>query len=619
MELIGKLDGPLPERCLLPKHYQLKPDNPHTHCKDCGCQLHQQRLKTRFPVSIFLGEPKLVFAEMRCPGCGREYSIDGLKLLLPPHSQYGFDVMTQVGVSRYLEHHQAGEIRQYLKTFFGLLLPESTINHLARRFLDALALAHKAHSPQLKEWMQETRGGYILHLDGTCEAGTSVCFVAVDGESQLLLLSTKIPSENVKDIESFLRECVSRFGLPLATVRDLSENIRLARDNALGHIPDFICQYHLLDNIGEKLCASLSNKLNKALRRHRIKSSLSHNARQLQNYYRQQTPIPQDQLNAFLEDPAGHAHLNTTQLRRQLHFQLIAWVQDYTHDLSGEYFPFDQPVLAFYRRCRKMLLWLDTVLLNTQLPPLFCQPFERLRDRFAPTRDDPEIVDAALALQTAFDQFQELRSVLRLQVPKNQSLLRQHPPVPTGLEETLTIEDQFRQYRQKLDKEIANKAQDPLRSRNARKIADTLDKYRDHLFGHVIQLPGRKTPIIVSRTNSTCEHLFARRKRTMRRQTGNTKLAKRLDTAHPAEALVENLKNPDYLQILCGGHIEQLPAYLACHWTPQDKTDSVSTPIPVHNRIQVRKTFIRSDTFFSQAEQAIKSLVEIPPDTRKTG
>jgi len=517
-------------------------------------------------------------------------------------------VIVEVGLSRYLEARQAKEIAPLVEQSYGPTLPETTINYLARRFLDLLAAAHEALTPALKQWLERTRGGYLLHLDGTCEAGTGVCFVAVDGESQFVLLSSKIPSENVKDLESFLRECVSLFGPPLATVRDLSENLRLARDNVLGDLPDFVCQHHLLENIGEKLCSSLSTQLDRALRRHRIKSTLSHNARQLQSDYRKQTPIPQEQFEASLQEPGSDPQLNTTQLRRQLHVHLIAWVQDYTHDLAGEYFPFDQPVLAFYQRCRKMLDWLNTFLRNTQLSPSLRKPFENLRERLSPTQADPEIVAAAHALQTAVDQFLELRALLRLEDIQNQSRLRQHPSASTTPEEARTIEEEFQRYREKLDQEIAQKDQAPLRAQNARKIAATLDKYWEHLFGHILYPPGCETPVIVKRTNYPCEHSFSRRKRSMRRQTGNAKLAKRLDSAHPAEILVENLKNPDYLQLLCGGRLDQLPRDLAAYWPTDSRLPSRSSSAPVEARIHLRKSILRSKTFFEQTAQAIEYL-----------
>jgi hypothetical protein len=44
----------------------------------------------------------------------------------------------------------------------------SEIAFLGKRFMLYLALAHKQSSEALKDYMS-SKGGYILHMDGTCE------------------------------------------------------------------------------------------------------------------------------------------------------------------------------------------------------------------------------------------------------------------------------------------------------------------------------------------------------------------------------------------------------------------------------------------------------------------
>ena len=63
----------------------------------------------------------------------------------------------------------------------------------------------------------------------------------------------------------------------------------------------------------------------------------------------------------------------------------LRWLEDYTADLNGEYFPFDLPSLAFYRRGCKLYDWLVEVIhhpaeLLVFHPSAFQQLFDRSQD-----------------------------------------------------------------------------------------------------------------------------------------------------------------------------------------------------------------------------------------------
>ena len=115
---------------------------------------------------------------------------------------------------------------------WGLLLPSSTINELAHTFLDYLAATHQARAPQLRKRLEED-GGYVLHVDGTCEPGTDTVFNAVAGNRGWTLAGAKMSGEDVKQIAGLLRRCVESFGTPLALVRDLSPQIEAAGKEAI--------------------------------------------------------------------------------------------------------------------------------------------------------------------------------------------------------------------------------------------------------------------------------------------------------------------------------------------------------------------------------------------------
>ena len=54
------------------------------------------------------------------------------------------------------------------------------------------------------------------------------------------------------------------------------------------------------------------------------------------------------------EHPHKQLQLDNVMLRKHLTYFIFRWLDDYCCELKGEYFPFDQPSLVFYRRCVKL-------------------------------------------------------------------------------------------------------------------------------------------------------------------------------------------------------------------------------------------------------------------------
>jgi hypothetical protein len=57
-----------------------------------------------------------------------------------------------------------------------------------------LAIAHKKSSSKIKDLFSQ-RGGYVLHLDGTCEGDSPHLMSALDEIARIVLDNVKIPSE----------------------------------------------------------------------------------------------------------------------------------------------------------------------------------------------------------------------------------------------------------------------------------------------------------------------------------------------------------------------------------------------------------------------------------------
>ncbi len=104
-----------------------------------------------------------------CPYCPKKpiFLSEELHQLVSSGARYAYDVLVYVGEALFLRCRNGKEIRHELgERNIDISLRE--IDHLGRRFIVYLALAHEQSQTQLKQFMG-SRGGYILHLDGTCE------------------------------------------------------------------------------------------------------------------------------------------------------------------------------------------------------------------------------------------------------------------------------------------------------------------------------------------------------------------------------------------------------------------------------------------------------------------
>ena len=225
-----------------------------------------------------LGRPRVRYVQKRCVRCGKDHRPEAYHQLVPPHANYAFDLIAAVGVARFRSTGRMQKSKKALGAREELLLPSSTINELAHAFLDYLAATHQARAPQLRKRFEED-GGYVLHVDGTCEPGTDTVFNVVAGNRGWTLAGAKMSGEDVKQIAGLLRRCVESFGTPLALVRDLSPQIEAAGKEAIAGVLDLICHYHFLENVGSKLCERPHAKLTAGLRRWKIQAALRSSAK----------------------------------------------------------------------------------------------------------------------------------------------------------------------------------------------------------------------------------------------------------------------------------------------------------------------------------------------------
>ena len=606
-QLVRQFAGRLPEACRLPDGYALEFVSPGKTCPHCGHGLRRVRTSIHRPVGLMLGRPRVRCVQKGCAQCGWTDSFDGYRQLVPAGGNYAFDVIVEVGLARLRDLQQDTEIRDQLQQRWGLTLPLSAIGLLTDSFLDGLAAAHQVHLPALRRQLEQD-GGFAMHLDGTCEPGTEVLFAVIATPRSWTLDAAKMASENVEEISQLLRRCVQDFGSPLAVMHDLSKNILAAKKAVIPDVPDLICHYHFLENVGKKLCEKPHVTLTKQLRRLKTRAALALLRRDMVRWSRRGgSSLSLQQIKELLSQPELAADLDLVTLRRLVAYVLLRWLDDFGSDLHGEYFPFDLPSLAFYRRGRQLGQWLTTLLAVKDFPSQDFSTLATMSRHLSALEDDAAIVAAAERLEAAAVLFNELRDVLRLN-SSPEHLLRGHGPSETP-EVIQAIPERLKQWQTRLQRRLSRE-QDADRRRDQQTVLDYLTTYQDQLVGHVIELPGHAEPLVVSRTNNVSEHRFGSTKRSLRRKVGTKKLTRYIQAMRPEVQLLPNLEDAAYLAIVYDGSLDNMAPVFAEYWTQAQVVRHKRQQPKTGHPLPTTKQQLRCPELLENLKQMVLAVVE---------
>lgn len=259
---------------------------------------------------------------------------DALRWLVPSGQRYGYEVIVDVGLRRYLKTQQRAEIRCALREQHGIELSTGTVSTLCDRFLRLFEALHCRQAPALRRRQQ---GGYPMHLDVTCDKGRGGVCVCLDGWRGWVLWAQRIDSEAGEHMASVVAKTLELFGPPLAMMRDMGRGpanaVRTLNEQGT---PDLICHYHFLAAVGKQLLGQPHRHLMGQLRSKGLRSKLRTLLNGLKAYDHSQN-------GCF-----GHGHI------RQSFPTLIGWVLE-GHKSTLAPLPFALPHLELVRRTRLAL------------------------------------------------------------------------------------------------------------------------------------------------------------------------------------------------------------------------------------------------------------------------
>ena len=516
---------------------------PENHeCPACGSGLNVRKTRPRTVITMHIGTFRAWETVLVCPACQTIFISEQLRNLVPKWGNFGFDVIVEVGLALFVHCRNNREVMKMLAAK-NVFMSERQISCLGRKFIIYLAIAHQESQLHLRKLMAQ-RGGYILHVDGTCEGDSPNLFCALDGISELVLDTVKIPSEKKEQLVPFFQRVKDQYGEPKALVHDMGRGIISAVEEVFPGVVDFICHFHFLRDIGKDLFGKEYKVIYDRLKSHGIRTILRRKLKALTKKITDDSRV----FNDFKTD-IEEGKIETSRLERVpdvATYALTLWIFDAPSKSAGYGFPFDCPHLAFFQRLKvvhSVLKQVTDIHLRNKCKEN--KPFYRMLHLLDKVVTDEKLIHASALMENKITLFNRLRQALRIALPEGKDGLNDDGEIT----EMKTIESAVNEFR----RQVISDDSLSVNSDYLKMIAQ-IDKYWKKLFADPITV---KTPdgiieITPQRTNNLLERFFRDLKRNGRKRSGFASLSKMLKTILADTPLVANLKSEKYLETILG-------------------------------------------------------------------
>jgi len=510
-------------------------------CPVCSSSLTIQKTWEKEVVTMDIGSFRARETVMTCPYGHVSFVAEQLRNLAPEKGTFGFDVIVEVGYALFVHCRNNQEVMAKLAAK-NVFMSEREVSYLGRKFIIYLAIAHRQSQAQLRSFMSRN-GGYILHLDGTCEGDSPNLFCGLDGITELVLDSIKIPSEKKDTLIPFFRGIKEKYGEPIALVHDMGKGIIAAVKEVFPHIADFICHFHFLRDIGKDLLLDDYTALRKRLRNLKVRPLL----RQRGKYLEQKIDNDDSSFSKIMASiDSGTWESNSFEDFPLITvYVLINWVFEYPSQSKAYGFPFDRQHLDFYRRLQKIHHLLGQIIdLHLSSTAKEHKPVFKFYEKFREIVEDERLNALAASLERKIEVFDKLREAMRIAQPFGKQGLNDE-----GDEVDMkSIEKNMVAFRKWLVRKKRHKT-------TYAGMVKQLDKYWIKLFADPIMVATTDgiSYIYPQRTNNLLERFFRGEKQRSRKKNGTASLNKVLKSALADTPLVQNLNNRKYVEIILNG------------------------------------------------------------------
>lgn len=533
-----------------------------------------------------------------CTGCEGHifHRSETLKELFPERGRFGYDIIVFIGQNLFLNHCTPGEIMAELK-LKRIEISEREVDYLGRKFIVYLSIAHHQAAARLKKSMS-LNGGYMLHIDATCDNGSPLLLSGLDSITGIILWNIKVPSEKADHVVPFLQKIKADFGDPLLVVSDMSKGFENAILEVFGkNINILICHFHFLRDLGKDLLGKEYDLIRKRLKKHGVSTKLRYRARSLQTVVDENC----DLLNK-LSSGTGADKLSETEWHLMpmiIAYTFIQWTLDGKTQGGGYGFPFDRTHLEFALRLKDMFSKME------ELKKIFSMnKFKYNKPLCKAVNDIRKVIDDKLLWRTVkkieekTEVFDQLRAAMRI-APK----LKNKGLNDNGSDENISkIEDRVKKFRTYV---VNNNSVD------YQKMIFQLDKYWNKIFADPIIVDTQNGRISVQpqRTNNISEQFFRDIRHGYRRRTGKGSMAKTLKAMNANMPLVKNLENQQYMNILLDDKksLEELFSSIDFEEVNKEMDAAAITNEKVPSKV---KEIIKSSKFPKEMVKSLKKMLE---------
>ena len=359
-----------------------------------------------------IGECKAHRTFMFCPDCKGVYPPEDFEKSVPPYSNMGYDVMVLTGRLIFCEHRTIAETISELKQR-NVHISSSQVAYLAQRFIFYLSVLHQQSGAMLTMRIRQ-KGGYILHIDGTCEGASPHLVSAIDEVSSFVLANVKIPSESKEQVVPFLQQIREQYGDPLAVSSDMGRALLAAIAEVFPDTPNFICHFHFLRDLGKDLLEKPYSIIRAKLKSYGISAQLRYRLRYYFDNNPQNIDVGEISQIAKTSEPID---MQDSGAIKQLCHVLLLWALDGKKQGNGFGFPFDRPHAEFYKRLYMLWEQLNAFQERCTANKPISKFIARIIGDLSPLVADTQCMTAYQMLskkQTVFDQ---LRQALAIALP----------------------------------------------------------------------------------------------------------------------------------------------------------------------------------------------------------
>jgi hypothetical protein len=307
-------------------------------------------------------------------------------------------------------------------------------------------------------------------------------------------------------------------------------------------VPDFVCHYHFIADIGSDLMQRNHERLMSALRAAKVTASL------------------REVLASLGGTDAIICGAETAELAAAVYCTLTG------HGRTPR-FPFGLPHLEYAQR---VLSAPQRVAEGATHPrsKKTRQVIKRLED-IAAALQERDAGDLIKRLERPRLLFEKLREILRME---DRSVAQEQPLLP---EAEVLVRNRIQEELESFENDLRAQARPRQMYDSSTEwiVLDHLGRYKDKLFGQpVVRDSNQRILFVVARTNNILECFFSGHKQRIRRRTGRRHVGRDLELLPPQALLAENLRHPTYVRVLCGSltnlprafaNLETLPGPLA--------------------------------------------------------